>query len=63
MRLVLKTKKGNLYRLTDPEACVTYDEWGRVCNLIGRVVDIAKKEKVDQTELLLCMQEQLETAQ
>lgn len=59
MRLVLKTKKGNLYRLTDPEARVTPDEWNRVCKLIEELLDIAVKEKAYIGELLLCMQEQL----
>lgn len=63
MRLVLKTKNGKIYRLTDPEARVTPDEWKRVCNLIAKTIGIATKERVDITELLLCMQEQLETAQ
>ena len=63
MRLVLKTPKGNLYRLTDPEASVTLDEWTRVCNLMEQIVDVAIKEKVDFTELLVCMNEQIEETQ
>ena len=59
MRLVLKTPKGNLYRLTDPEANVTPDEWTRVCNLIEQLVDIAIKENVNISELLMCMNEQI----
>ena len=59
MRLVLKTKKGNLYRLTDSEARVTPDEWTRVCKLIEQLIDIAIKEKVNIAELLLCMDEQI----
>ena len=60
MRFVLKTKKGAIYRLTDPEACVTPDEWHRVCKLIEQLCDIAVKEKIDIDELLICAQEQLE---
>lgn len=59
MRLVIKTKNGKLYRLTDSEAWVTLDEWTRVCNLIEQLIDIAIKEKVDMGELLMCMGEQL----
>ena len=59
MRLILKTKKGKIYRLTDPEAVVTPDEWHRVCKLIEQLCDIAVKEKLNIGELLLCMQEQL----
>jgi hypothetical protein len=59
MRLVLKTKKGNIYRLTDPEASVTRDEWSRVVILMSQVVDVANKEKASIAELLLCMGEQL----
>ena len=59
MRLVLKIKNGKLYRLTDPEACVTLDEWSRVCKLIEQLCDIAVKEKLDIGELLMGMGEQL----
>jgi hypothetical protein len=60
MRLVLKTKNGTLYRLTDPEAAVTPDEWSRVMNLLEQITDIANKYKVSLFELLLCMNEQID---
>lgn len=59
MRLVLKSKHGYIYRLTDPEASVTPDEWARVCNLIERLLDLAIKEDIDVGELLMCMNEQV----
>ncbi|RJO64181.1 MAG: hypothetical protein C4540_04690 [Candidatus Omnitrophota bacterium] len=59
MRLVLKTKEGKIYRLTDPEAAVTPDEWCRVMNLTEWLRDLSNSEKVDFTELMLCVNEQL----
>jgi len=59
MRLVLKTPNGKIYRLTDPEARVTPDEWSRVISIIEQLVDIAVKDKLNIAELLMCMQEQL----
>ncbi len=59
MRLVLKTKRGNLYRLTDPEAHVTPDEWTRVVHLIEWCIDLANKEGMEPMEVLACMNEQL----
>ena len=59
MRLVLKTKKGNLYRLTDPEALVTPDEWTRVCHFLEWLIDLARAENINLVELYLCVNEQL----
>ncbi len=59
MRLILKTKRGNIYRLTDPEARVNPDEWTRVCNIIEDLINIAIEEGINISELLMCMNEQI----
>jgi hypothetical protein len=59
MRLVLKTKRGNIYRLTDSEAQVIPDEWGRVMNLCEWLRDLSDKTGVNFTELLLCINKQI----
>ncbi len=59
MRLILKTKRGSIYRLTDPEALITPDEWARVMNLTEWLRDLSDSEKVNFTELMMCVNEQL----
>jgi hypothetical protein len=59
MRLVLKTKEGKLYRLTDPEAIITPDEWAQVMNFTEWLRDVSNSQEVDFVELMMCVNEQL----
>ena len=59
MRLIFKSKNGKIYRLTDPEATVSPDEWVRVINLITWLRDLSRTSGVNLAELMYCTQAQL----